>query len=143
MQIKLSWQLLAVGSAFFAALTAIFGKLGVESINSNYATLIRTLFITGILAILVLMRHDWQSPATISARTWIFLFCSALATGLSWLCYFKALQMGPVSRVAPVDKLSVVFVIIFGIVFFQETITLGTVLGGFCIFLGSLFMLFL
>ena len=102
-----TWQFWALLSAVFAALTAIFAKIGVENINSDFATLIRTVIIVVVLAAIVVGTGQIQSLDTISAGTYVFLALSALATGASWLCYFRALKMGDAARVAPVDKLSV------------------------------------
>jgi transporter family protein len=106
-----SWQLFALGSALFAALTAVFGKLGVAEINSNLATFIRTIVILVVIALIVSLRDEWRAPSSISAKTAVFLLLSGIATGLSWLCYYRALQLGPVSLVAPIDKLSVALVV--------------------------------
>ena len=126
------WRVFALGSAFFAALTAIFGKVGVSEINSDLATFYRTLVILGVSALLVSVRQEWQSPATLSSRGLLFLVLSGAATGLSWLCYFRALQMAPASRVAPIDKLSVVLVVLFAALLLGERLTwkvgLGSVL---------------
>src|ERR1700688_3098319 len=100
-----SWQLFALGSAFFAGLTAILGKVGVAEINSNLATFIRTLVILAVTALLVTARGDWEPLSKLSARGVTFLCLSGVATGLSWLCYYRALQAGPASMVAPIDKL--------------------------------------
>ena len=132
------WALFALASAFFAALTALFGKLGVAGINSNMATLIRTVVIFFVILVLVLSRHEWTKLSLISAHTWVFLVLSGIATGLSWLCYYRAIQLGEVSKVAPIDKLSVVFVIILGIVVLGEKLTWVNFLGGFLIFLGGM-----
>ena len=102
-----TWQFWALLSAVFAALTAIFAKIGVENINSDFATLIRTVIIVVVLAAIVVGTGQIQSLDTISTRTYVFLTLSALATGASWLCYFRALKIGDAARVAPVDKLSV------------------------------------
>jgi transporter family protein len=115
-----SWQFWALLSAAFAALTAVFAKIGVENIDSNLATLIRTVIIVAVLAAIVGGSGAWQPLASISSRTYGFLTLSALATGASWLCYFRALQLGDAARVAPIDKLSVVMVAIFGAVFLGE-----------------------
>jgi transporter family protein len=104
------WQIWAAMSALFAALTAIFGKIGVSQINSDLATLIRTVVILVIAALIVTMTRAWQPVSSIQGRTWLFLFLSGVATGASWLCYYRALQLGPAGRVAPIDKLSVVLV---------------------------------
>ncbi len=115
-----SWQFWALLSAAFAALTAIFAKVGVAGINSDFATLIRTIVVVCVLAAIVVGTGQWQSPGNISGRTWLFLTLSGLGTGASWLCYFRALKIGDASRVAPVDKLSVVFVALFGLMFLGE-----------------------
>ena len=105
---NLDWRLFALGSAAFAALTAIFGKVGVSKMNSDLATFFRTIVILGITALIVSLRAEWQRPTDVSFKGVIFLSLSAVATGLSWLCYYRALQLAPASRVAPIDKLSVV-----------------------------------
>jgi bacterial/archaeal transporter family protein len=123
------WLLWALLSAAFAALTAIFAKVGVASINSDFATLLRTIVVLAVLAAIVVARGAAQPLATISARTYAFLGLSGLATGASWLCYFRALQLGEASRVAPVDKLSVVLVALFGVVFLGEHLSVHNWLG--------------
>lgn len=133
-----SWQIFAFGSAFFAALTAILGKVGVEGINSNLATFIRTIVILVVTAAIVSLRGEWQRLEGVSTRTLIFLGLSGVATGLSWLCYYRALQLGPASKVAPVDKLSVALVIVLAVIFLGEQITLKTALGAILIVAGSL-----
>jgi bacterial/archaeal transporter family protein len=120
---KFDWRVFALGSAFFAALTAIFGKVGVSDINSDLATFYRTLIILGVSALLVSARQEWQAPAALSSRGLLFLVLSGIATGLSWLCYFRALQMAPASRVAPIDKLSVVLVVLFAALLLGERLT--------------------
>ncbi len=115
-----SWQFWAVLSAAFAALTAIFAKVGVEAIDSDLATFIRTLVIVAVLAAILAMMGKFQAPNAISGRTWLFLILSGLATGASWLCYFRALKLGDAARVAPIDKLSVVLVALFGALFLGE-----------------------
>jgi transporter family protein len=114
------WLLWALLSAMFAALTAIFAKVGVQNINSDFATLIRTLVIVAIIVGICVARGAYQPINTISAKTYIFLILSGLATGASWICYFRALQLGDASRVAPMDKLSVVLVAILGVAVFGE-----------------------
>ena len=116
----MSWQFWALMSAVFAALTAIFAKIGIQGINSDFATLVRTLVIIGALCLFLTVTGQWQKPGDISARSWLFLVLSGLATGASWLAYFRALQMGDAARVAPVDKLSVVLVALFGAGFLGE-----------------------
>jgi len=115
-----SWQLWAILSAVFAALTAIFAKVGVENVNSDFATFIRTIVILVTLAFILLATGQFQSLGTISKRTYVFLVLSGLATGASWVCYFRALKVGDASRVAPVDKLSVVLVVLFAVMFLGE-----------------------
>jgi len=124
-----SWLIWALLSAVFAALTAIFAKVGVSGINSDFATFIRTLVVVGVLAMIVTATSQWQPLSEISGKTWIFLALSGLGTGASWLCYFRALKIGEASRVAPVDKLSVVFVAIFGLLFLGEKLTGANWLG--------------
>jgi len=115
-----SWQLWALLSALFAALTAIFAKVGVEGINSDLATLIRTAIVLMTLAAILFATGQLNNPGPIPAKSWLFLVLSALGTGASWLCYFRALKLGPATLVAPIDKLSVVLVALFGTVFLGE-----------------------
>lgn len=115
-----SWQFWALLSAIFAALTAIFAKVGIQGINSDFATLIRTCVIIGALCLFLTMTGQWQRPGEVSAKSWLFLVLSGLATGASWLAYFRALKIGDAARVAPIDKLSVVLVAIFAAVFLGE-----------------------
>ena len=119
-----SWLFWALLSAVFAALTAIFAKLGIANIDSDFATLIRTVVILIVLAGIVFAMGKAQPLDTISGRTWLFLVLSGLATGASWLAYFRALKLGQASQVAPVDKLSVVLVAIFGVMFLGEKLNL-------------------
>jgi transporter family protein len=114
------WFYWAVLSACFAALTAIFAKIGIQNVDSDLATLIRTVIITFVLAAFVWSTGKWSDPQALSSRTWIFLTLSALATGASWVCYFRALQIGEASQVAPVDKFSVVLVALFAVAFLGE-----------------------
>jgi transporter family protein len=132
------WELWALASAFFAGLTALLGKLGVAGVNSNLATVIRTVVIFFVATAIVTLRREWQKPDTITANTWLFLALSGIATGLSWLCYYRALQLGPVSRVAPVDKLSVAFAILLGVLVLGEQLTWQVLLGAVLIIAGSL-----
>ena len=115
-----NWFFWAILSAVFAAFTAIFAKVGLEGVDSDYATLIRTVFILIILAAFLTYTNKWSDPTEISPRTWLFLLLSGLATGASWVCYFRALKIGDASQVAPVDKLSVVLVAIFAVCFLGE-----------------------
>ena len=134
-----SWQAYALGSAFFAALTAILGKLGVAGINSNLATFIRTVVILLMTAGVLSYQQKWQF-ASVSSRALFFLVLSGLATGMSWLCYYRALQMGKASQVAPVDKLSVALTVLLAVVFLHEKLTLKMTLGVLLILGGSLLM---
>jgi bacterial/archaeal transporter family protein len=115
-----SWQIWALLSAVFAALTAVFAKIGLENINSDLATFIRTIVVLVSFLLLLLATGQFVPPQQISGRTWTFLVLSGLGTGASWLCYFRALKLGPASLVAPVDKLSVVLVAIFGVLLLGE-----------------------
>ena len=124
-----SWQAWALLSAVFAALTAIFAKVGVEDINSDLATLIRTVIVLAALALILYATGSLAHPGPISAKTWLFLLLSGLGTGASWLCYFRALKLGPATLVAPIDKLSVVLVALFGVVFLGERPSLNGWLG--------------
>ncbi|WP_035383925.1 EamA family transporter [Ferriphaselus sp. R-1] len=133
-----SWQLLALASAVFAALTAILGKIGVAQINSDLATFIRTVVILLVTALLLTARNEWQKPEGGNWLAWACLIASGVTTGLSWLCYFRALQLGPVSQVAPIDKLSVALVILVGWLALGEAVTLKTAVGGALIVAGSL-----
>jgi bacterial/archaeal transporter family protein len=121
--ILLAWQFWAVLSAVFAALTAIFAKIGVENVNSDLATFIRTIVVVVVLGSIVVATGQWQPPASISARTYLFLVLSGLGTGASWLCYFRALKLGDAARVAPIDKLSVVLVALFGVALLGERLS--------------------
>jgi bacterial/archaeal transporter family protein len=118
-----SWQFWAVLSAVFAALTAIFAKIGVENVNSDLATFIRTVIVVTVLGLIVYATRQFQNPAAISGRTYLFLVLSGLGTGASWLCYFRALKLGNAAQVAPIDKLSVVLVAAFGVMFLGERLS--------------------
>ena len=133
-----TWLPYALGSAFFAGLTAIFGKIGVTQINSNLATLIRTVVILVVTALIVTYRQEWEPLNKLSGRAILFLCLSGLATGLSWLCYYRALQLGTASQVAPVDKLSLAFVILLAWLFLGETMTWRVALGGTLVVAGAL-----
>ena len=127
----------ALASACFAALTAIFAKVGVEQINPDAATLIRTLVILAVLTALVLATGQIRSVTSASGRTYAFLVLSGLATGASWVCYFRALSLGDASRVAPLDKLSVVLVALFGVLFLSERLSVVNWLGVALIGMGA------
>jgi len=115
-----SWFAWALLSAVFAALTAVFAKLGLQAVDSDLATLIRTAVIISVLACFVWLTGKWRNPAELDSRTWLFLTLSGLATGASWVCYFRALKLGEASKVAPVDKFSLVLVAIFAYLFLAE-----------------------
>ena len=132
-----SWQFWAVLSAVFAALTAIFAKVGVENVNSDFATLIRTVVILLVLAGIVAATGQAQALGSISGRTYAFLMMSGLATGASWLCYFRALKLGNAAQVAPIDKLSVVLVAVFGVIFLGERLAATNWLGIVLITIGA------
>jgi len=124
-----TWQLWAVLSAVFAALTAIFAKIGVENVNAEFATFIRTIVILLTLALILAATGQFQQPGSIGGRTYAFLVLSGLATGASWICYFRALKLGHAAQVAPIDKLSVVLVAVFGVLFLGERLSTANWLG--------------
>jgi len=132
------WLLFAIGSAFFAGLTAILGKLGVAGLNSNLATLVRTVVIFVVTAGIVSLRNEWTMPKELAWRPVTFLVLSGIATGLSWLCYYRALQLAPASLVAPIDKLSVAFAIVLGVTVLGEQLTWQIAVGGVLIVAGAL-----
>jgi transporter family protein len=132
-----TWQLWAGLSAVFAAMTAIFAKIGVENVNSDLATAIRTVVILIVIAAILIGTGQWQPLGSISARTYLFLMLSGVATGASWLCYFRALKLGDAARVAPIDKLSVVLVAVFGVVLLGERLSTANWLGVALIALGA------
>ena len=136
------WRIFAFGSAFFAALTAVLGKMGVSTLNSNLATLIRTFVILIFTVSLVTAKGEWVRPNLADSKSIVFLVLSGLATGASWLCYYRALQLGPVSKVAPVDKLSVALAILLAVIFLGESLSAKTIMGGMLIVLGSLVLAF-
>jgi transporter family protein len=137
-----SWQAFAVASAIFAAMTAILAKIGVAQMNSNMATFIRTLVILLVTALIISARAEWQKPSGGSWIGWACLVASGVTTGLSWLCYFRALQLGPVSAVAPIDKMSVALVIVSGWLIFGEPFTLKGAIGGALVVAGALVLAF-
>lgn len=132
------WWIYALLSAFFAALTTIFAKIGVENIDANLATAVRTVVVVFIAWGIVLAQGSISQLTTVPSRTLIFLVISGVATGLSWLFYFKALQIGKAAQVAPIDKSSVVMVILFSAIFLHEPLTLKVILGGLLIIIGTL-----
>ena len=133
-----AWQFWALLAAVFAALTAIFAKIGVAAVASDFATLIRTVVILLVVIALVAVTGQWQPLGTVPARTWLFLVLSGVATGASWLCYFRALKLGDAARVAPTDKLSVVFVAILGTLLLGERLSPGAWAGVALIAAGAL-----
>jgi len=138
----LDWKLFALGSAFFAGITAVFAKIGVKNISSNLATLIRTIVIIVFLSVLVMARKEWRNPFELDRHSLIFLVLSALTTGLSWLCYYRALKTGPASLVAPIDKLSLVFAILLSIIILGERLGVYQWIGAFLITAGTLLIIF-
>ena len=129
------WFWLALGSAVFAALTSILAKIGIESVGSNLATAIRTMVVVVMAWGMVFITHQQKGINTISQKSWIFLILSGLATGASWLCYYKALQLGEASKVVPIDKLSVVITLILAFIFLHENFTAKSAIG--CILIGT------
>jgi transporter family protein len=135
----IDWRVYALGSAVFAALTAILAKVGVVGVDSNLATFVRTVVILALCALAVTIRGRWAWE-TVSPRSLRMLTLSGVATGLSWLCYFKALQTGPASRVAPIDKLSVVFVVLLAALFLREPLNAKVGIGAVLITAGAILM---
>ena len=133
------WRIYALGSALFAALTAILAKVGVMDVDSNLATFVRTVVILALCALAVTVRGGW-AWGSLSPRSIKMLSLSGIATGCSWLCYFKALQAGPASRVAPIDKLSVVFVVLLAVLILREPLTLKVGIGAVLITAGAVLM---
>ena len=129
------WMIFAVLSAVFAALTSILAKIGIEGVNSNLATAIRTIVVVIMAWGMVFLTHAQNGLAEISKKSWIFLILSGLATGASWLCYYKALQLGDASKVVPIDKLRVVITLILAFVFLHEQFTAKSLIG--CILIGA------
>lgn len=136
------WVVFALLSAVFAALTSIFAKIGIESVNSNLATAIRTVVVLVMAWLIVFATGKHQQIVDISTKSWIFLVLSGLATGLSWLCYFYALQIGEASKVVPVDKFSVVITMVMAFFILGEVVTMKTIIGGLLITAGTLVLIF-
>ena len=134
------WFLFALLSAIFAALTSILAKVGIDGVNSNLATAIRTVVVVVMAWGIVFLSHAQNGLSEISRKSWIFLILSGLATGASWLCYYRALQLGNVSKVAPIDKLSVVLTLFLAFIFLHEEFTLKALLGGMLLGAGTLIM---
>ncbi|HPU22489.1 MAG TPA: EamA family transporter [Thermoclostridium caenicola] len=135
------WFLFACLSAVFAALTSILAKIGIEGISSNLATAIRTAVVLVMAWAIVLMTGTQNEIASISKKSWMFLVLSGIATGLSWLCYYKALQIGEASKVVPVDKFSVVITMVLAFIFLHEVPNVKTILGGIFITIGTFIMI--
>lgn len=134
------WALFAVLSAVFAALTSILAKIGIEGVNSNLATAIRTVVVVGMSWLMVFITHAQSGIGEISRKSWIFLILSGLATGASWLCYYRALQVGEASKVVPIDKLSVVITLVLAFVFLHEEFSVRSLIGCVLITAGTLVM---
>lgn len=134
------WAILALGSAIFAALTSILAKIGIDGVNSNLATAIRTVVVVLLAWGMVFLTGGQSGLAGISRKSWVFLILSGLATGASWLCYYKALQLGAASKVVPIDKLSVVITLVLAAVFLHEKFTIRSALGAVLITAGTLLM---
>ncbi|KXA18699.1 EamA family transporter [Fusobacterium nucleatum] len=135
------WAIFAILSAIFAALTSILAKVGIEGINSNLATAVRTIVVVLMAWFMVFATGNQNGIVDVSKKSWIFLILSGLATGASWLCYYKALQLGEVSKVVPIDKLSIVITIILAFIFLGEQITLKTLIGCCLIIVGTFVMI--
>lgn len=134
------WWLFALLSAVFAALTSILAKVGIESVDSNLATAIRTMVVVGMSWLMVFVTNAQSGITNIGKKSWIFLVLSGLSTGASWLCYYKAIQIGDVSKVVPIDKLSVVFTLVLAFIFLHEEFNAKSVIGCILIAAGTLFM---
>lgn len=135
------WAIFAILSAIFAALTSILAKVGIEGVNSNLATAIRTIVVVLMAWFMVFITGNQNGIVDISKKSWIFLILSGLATGTSWLCYYKALQLGETSKVVPIDKLSIVITIILAFIFLGEQVTLKTLIGCCLIVAGTFVMI--
>ncbi|ALF18136.1 EamA family transporter [Fusobacterium animalis] len=135
------WAIFAILSAIFAALTSILAKVGIEGVNSNLATAVRTIVVVFMAWFMVFATGNQNGIVDISKKSWIFLILSGLATGASWICYYKALQLGEVSKVVPIDKLSIVITIILAFIFLGEQITLKTLIGCCLIVAGTFVMI--
>lgn len=134
------WWIFALLSAVFAALTSILAKVGIEDVDSTLATAIRTVALVGMSWLMVFITNTQSGISSISKKSWIFLILSGLATGASWLCYYKAIQMGDVSKVVPIDKLSVLFTLILAFIFLHEEFNVKSLIGSILITAGTLFM---
>lgn len=134
------WFVFALLSAVFAALTSVLAKVGIDGVNSNLATALRTCVVLAMAWLMVFITHAQSSIGSIGRKSWVFLILSGLATGASWLCYYKAIQMGSVSKVAPIDKLSVVITLILAVIFLHEDFTAKSAIGAALITAGTILM---
>lgn len=134
------WFVFALLSAVFAALTSVLAKVGIEGVNSNLATALRTCVVFAMAWLMVFITHTQSGIGSIGRKSWVFLILSGLATGASWLCYYKAIQMGSVSKVAPIDKLSVVITLILAVIFLHEDFTVKSAIGAVLITAGTVLM---
>jgi transporter family protein len=134
------WFVFALLSAVFAALTSVLAKVGIEGVNSNLATALRTCVVLAMAWLMVFITHTQNGIGSIGRKSWVFLILSGLATGASWLCYYKAIQMGSVSKVAPIDKLSVVITLILAVIFLHEDFTVRSAIGAVLITAGTVLM---
>ena len=134
------WIVFALLSAVFAALTSIFAKIGIDGVNSNLATAVRTVVVVVMLWLIVFITNNQSGLAQISKKSWVFLILSGMATGASWLCYYRALQLGKATEVAAVDKLSIVFTLILAFIFLQDTFTVKSLIGCALIATGTILM---
>ena len=134
------WFVFALLSAVFAALTSVLAKIGIDGVNSNLATALRTCVVLAMAWLMVFITHAQSGIGSISRKSWVFLILSGLATGASWLCYYKAIQMGSVSKVAPIDKLSVVITLILAVIFLHEDFTVKSAIGAALITAGTVLM---
>ncbi len=134
------WFVFALLSAVFAALTSVLAKVGINGVNSNLATALRTCVVLAMAWLMVFITHAQSGIGSIGRKSWVFLILSGLATGASWLCYYKAIQMGSVSKVAPIDKLSVVITLILAVIFLHEDFTVKSAIGAALITAGTVLM---
>ena len=134
------WMVFALLSAFFAALTSILAKIGINGVNSNLATAVRTVVVVAMSWLMVFLTNQQSGLSEISKKNWIFLILSGLATGASWLCYYRALQLGSVAEVAAIDKLSIVITVFLAVTFLQDTLTIKTLIGCGLITVGTVLM---
>ena len=135
------WMVFALLSAFFAALTSILAKIGINAVNSNLATAVRTVVVVAMSWLMVFVTNQQSGLSEISKKSWIFLILSGLATGASWLCYYRALQLGSVAEVAAIDKLSIVITVFLAVIFLQDTLTIKTLIACGLITVGTILMI--